>query len=179
MSMIVILRLIVRFSMVHSFLSFPKECLENLLLLFVQCKPKHVEVRGQMNSSSNFRSHVKRRGSAVLEGYMQHIHKSKKNEEAKNISDASLHRRIGKCHQRKSQETFNAHIINYILHSRAPLRTVENPYFLKIFDYLKISGIFVQIYFQIGLVKLIDFKLTDSKWGTVACCIWAISCQKI
>ena len=100
-----------------------------------------------MNSSSNFRSHAKRsHGSAVLEKYMQHI-SQKRMRRAEDIPNASLHKRIGKRHQRKSQEIFNSHITNYILQSMAPLRTVEEPYFLKIFDYLKIVGMFVQIYF--------------------------------
>ena len=77
---------------------------------------------------------------------------------AEDIPNANLHRRIGKRHQRKSQEIFNSHFTNYILHSMVPLRTVEDPYFLKIFDYLKIAGMFVQIYFQIGSVKLTDIE---------------------
>lgn len=38
-----------------------------------------------------------------------------------------------------TQEDFVQNIIQYFIHSMIPLRSVENPYFLKIFTNLQIS----------------------------------------
>jgi len=48
-------------------------------------------------------------------------------------------------HQRSTvtQESFNQHLANYVVHSMAPLRTVEDLHFLKLFEHLNISGIHV------------------------------------
>jgi len=113
-----------------------KSSVNYIVAVCKKCKPKDVEVKGRLNSTSNFRSHLKRRhGDAVLHEYMEYVQTKKLSRSAQRKSN----------HQRSTvtQESFNQHLANYVVHSMAPLRTVEDLHFLKLFEHLNISGIHV------------------------------------
>lgn len=123
-----------------------------------KCKSqKYVEVKGQINSTSNFRSYLQKlHGDAVLVEYAWQI-KGNKKIRLQEMSSVALHNgRINK-HRNISQEGFDAHITNYILHSMASLWTVEDSYSREIFYYLKTTGMLLQKLFAnyFKMIKLL------------------------
>jgi len=99
----------------------------------VICEPRNVEIKGSMSSTSNFKSHLKRRhDQSVLDSYDNYL-----SEKRLKISDS---RKDNRVHREKySQEQFEKGITNFIIHSMVPLRTVENPFFKKIFENIGIT----------------------------------------
>ncbi|XP_076625083.1 uncharacterized protein LOC143343753 [Colletes latitarsis] len=119
----------------------PEKCSDkSVVAVCIKCKPKKVEIKGRANSTSNFRSHLKRRhGNAVLNEYSEHMKVRKiKNSKKQGETSGTNYNKTFQW-QQLTQENLNRDITNYILHSMAPLRTVEDPYFLKIFENLNIS----------------------------------------
>jgi len=100
----------------------------------VMCEPRNVEIKGSMSSTSNFKSHLKRRhDQSVLDSYDNYL-----SEKRLKISDS---RKDNRVHREKySQEQFEKDITNFIIHSMVPLRTVENPFFKKIFENIGITN---------------------------------------
>lgn len=99
-----------------------------------KCFPNEVYIKGSLTSSSNFKSHLKRKhDNAVLEEYEQYC-KNKRTKLNKNITLPKKGYR--KKHTQYLQKQFEDDITKYIVHSMVPLRTVEDPFFIRIFKNL-------------------------------------------
>ena len=118
-----------------------KSSSDAIVALCVKCQPRNVEIKGYKNTTSNFISHLKRRhGEQTVEDY-QDYNKSKriKISSAGLTNETASHSSRGHA-QKLSQHTFDKCIAKFlhILHIMIPLRTVENPYFISLFDKLNI-----------------------------------------
>lgn len=102
----------------------------------VICEPRNVEIKGSLSSTSNFKSHLKRRhDQSVIESYEHYL-----SEKRLRINDSKTDNAVSRVHRVKyTQDQFDQDITNFIIHSMVPLRTVENPYFKKIFDNIGVT----------------------------------------
>jgi len=98
---------------------------KNVIASCVKCQPKNVNIKGSKFSSSNFKSHLKRKhDSTVLDEYENYINDARKKEKYEHPNNTN-----GKNKSEYSQNQFDEDVTNYIIHSMAPLGTVENPFF--------------------------------------------------
>ena len=93
------------------------------------CLPKKTEIKGQITSSSNFLSHLKRKHFTAFEAYSLEFGRKKQrvpmtHEEAMNIA----------------QNQFETDDARYVIHAMIPLKSVEDKYFRKIFNNLGFGG---------------------------------------
>jgi len=101
---------------------------KNVIASCIKCQPKNVIIKGSKFSSSNFKSHLKRKhDSSILDEYEQYINLRKK-EKIEYCNNT-----ICKNKTKYSQNQFDEDVTNYIIHSMAPLSTVENPFFKEMF----------------------------------------------
>ncbi|XP_066904781.1 uncharacterized protein [Halyomorpha halys] len=122
------------------FIPVPQKCSVNrTVALCVKCLPSTVEIKGYGRSSSNFLSHLKRKhGDSALEEYRQCTDSKRLKEntnEGREISVLNLQ----KNKRQLSQLEFEINILKFLSHSHIPLRTVDDPYFKKMFEALDIS----------------------------------------
>ncbi|XP_077256457.1 uncharacterized protein LOC143894193 [Temnothorax americanus] len=107
----------------------------------VACLPKIVEVKGTLTSTSNFKSHLKRRHDSNL---VKEYEKYCKEKRAKlSASDCSDENQLASRKKRKLlslQEQLDEDITQFVVHSMTPLRIVDDPYFQAIFDHLKVKA---------------------------------------
>lgn len=109
---------------------------KNVIATCVKCEPKNVNIKGSKYSSSNFKSHLKRKhDNLVLEEYEKYINEVRKSKKTK-FEESNME--IINCKNKNkmikySQNQFDEDIVNYIIHAMAPLRTVENHFFKTIF----------------------------------------------
>lgn len=102
---------------------------KNVIASCVKCQPKNVNIKGSKFSSSNFKSHLKRKhDSTVLDEYENYINDARKKEKYEHPNNTNC-----KNKTKYSQNQFDEDVTNYIIHSMAPLSTVENPFFKKMF----------------------------------------------
>ena len=109
---------------------------------------QQTKVKGFYHSTSNFLSHLKRKhGEDCVEDYKKYM-KLKKTE-ITNLGESSKTSKIISTKQNLidsiSQERFEENIVKYFIHSMIPLRTVEDPYFSKIFSDLQVSNLGLKI----------------------------------
>jgi len=127
----------------------------------VICEPRNVEIKGSLSSTSNFKSHIKRRhDQSVIESYGNYL-----SEKRLRINDSKTDNAVSRVHRVKyTQDQFDKDITNFIIHSMVPLRTVENPYFKK---YLIILESLKQLLFRVdeilGEKYIIYFKTRKKK----------------
>lgn len=123
----------------------------------VKCEPKIVELKGYGNSSSNFVTHLKRRhGNDAAEEYKNHLRSiGPPNKKIKTF--------VKQLKIKTTQENFESEIMNFFLHSMVPLRCVEDPYFIKIFDTLNISNSGLHILSRRSLCRKIDTYYEKNK----------------
>lgn len=96
------------------------------------CLPKKTEIRGQVTSSSNFLSHLKRKHFNQFEEYCSESARKKQrasagfatNEEAKKVT----------------QNQFEMDVARYVINSMIPLKWVEDTYFRQIFNNLGLGA---------------------------------------
>lgn len=102
---------------------------KNVIAICVKCQPKNVNIKGSKLSSSNFKSHLKRKhDSTVLDEYENYINDARKKEKYEHPNNTNC-----KNKTKYSQNQFDEDVTNYIIHSMAPLSTVENPFLKKMF----------------------------------------------
>jgi len=95
----------------------------------VKCQPKNVNIKESKFSLLNFKSHLKRKhDSTVLDEYENDINDARKKEKIEHPNNTNC-----KNKTKYSQNKFDEDVTNYIIHSMAPLSTVENPFFKEIF----------------------------------------------
>lgn len=106
---------------------------KNVIASCVLCQPKQVNIKGSTFSSSNFKSHLKRKHDrSVLYEYENYIVDSRNlRREKKKISYDMNYKNKNKI--KYSQEQFDEDITDYIIHAVAPFSTLKNPFFEKIF----------------------------------------------
>ncbi|KAL5232990.1 hypothetical protein ACI65C_000400 [Semiaphis heraclei] len=123
----------------------------------VKCEPKIVELKGYGNSSSNFVTHLKRRhGNDAAEEYKNHLRSiGPPNKKIKTF--------VKQLKIKTTQENFESEIMNFFLHSMVPLRCVEDPHFIKIFDTLNISNSGLHILSRRSLCRKIDTYYEKNK----------------
>ncbi|KAL4084938.1 hypothetical protein QTP88_027804 [Uroleucon formosanum] len=94
-------------------------------------EPRHVEIKGSLSSTSNFKSHLKRRhDQSVIDSYLS----------AKRLKIKDNDNAVSRVHRDKyTQDQFDKDVTNFIIHSMVSLRTVENPFFKKIFENIGIT----------------------------------------
>jgi hypothetical protein len=102
----------------------------------VICEQRCVEIKESLSSTSNFKSHLKRRhDESVLHSYENYVAEKKLR-----INDSKNENSISRHHRDKyTQDQFDKDITNFIIHSMVPLRTVENHFFKKIFENIGIT----------------------------------------
>ncbi|CAI6366810.1 unnamed protein product [Macrosiphum euphorbiae] len=115
---------------------------ENIKAECVLCNDDKKEYSGTLRSTSNFRLHIKRIHSNVLEEFENYI-KSTVNERRGtkrklNDSNPNMHKQqklnlYFSDHQKNEskQKTFDTNILNYVVCSMKPLSTVEDEHFIK------------------------------------------------
>ncbi|KAL4097223.1 hypothetical protein QTP88_022031 [Uroleucon formosanum] len=102
---------------------------KNVIASCVKCQPKNVNIKGSKFSSSNFKSHLKRKhDSSILDEYEKYINDTRKKEKIEYPNNTNC-----KNKTKYSQNQFDEDVTNYIIHSMAPLSTVENPFFKEMF----------------------------------------------
>lgn len=100
----------------------------------VTCEPRHVEIKGSLSSTSNFKSHLKRRhDQSVIDSYENYLSEKRLKIKVKDNAVSRVHR------DKYTQDQFDKDVTNFIIHSMVPLRTVENPFFKKIFENIGIT----------------------------------------
>ncbi|KAL4098885.1 hypothetical protein QTP88_023403 [Uroleucon formosanum] len=116
----------------------------------VKCEPKVVQLKGYANSTSNFVTHLKRRhGPDAVEEYKNYLKSTETLNKKIKIVAKQLKTKI-------TQENFETEMINFFLHSMIPLRCVEDPYFLKMFDALNISDCGLRVLSRRSFCRKID-----------------------
>jgi len=102
----------------------------------ITCEPRCVEIKGSLSSTSNFKSHLKRKhDQSVLDSYEDYL-----SEKRLKINNSKKDNAVTNIHRNKyTQDHFDKDITNFIIHSMAPLRTVENPFFKTIFENIRIT----------------------------------------
>jgi len=98
-----------------------------------KCEPEVVEIKGRVNVSSNFVTHLKRKhGAAVLESYKNYI-KRRKPEPKEGLGQ-------GVCKKGNtnslSQEEFTNLVTKFVISAMIPFRAVEDKWFLEIVSQL-------------------------------------------
>lgn len=128
-----------------------KSFANTIVALCVKCQPQVVEIKGYKSTTSNFISHLKRRhGEETVKEYKEYI-------SSKKLRKTSPTRTIGgTVSGYDSQDAFDEDIAKFVIHSMVPLRTVENPYFISLFDKLKISQQGVKIMSRRSLNRRIN-----------------------
>lgn len=102
---------------------------KNVIASCIKCQPKNVIIKGSKFSSSNFKSHLKRKhDSTILDEYEKYINDKRKKEKIEYSNNTNR-----KNKTKYSQNKFDEDVTNYIIHSMAPLSTVDNPFFKQIF----------------------------------------------
>ncbi|XP_055902893.1 uncharacterized protein LOC129939052 [Eupeodes corollae] len=122
------------------FRMIPDKCVMNTTVATcVKCEPRYIEIKGNVNSSSNFLCHLKRKHGreAVLE-YTEYLH-SKKRCRRGQASNASEGARQVQIKVRQIQEQLDMKILKFIVNSMVPMATVTNSYFLEIFKHFNVN----------------------------------------
>lgn len=101
---------------------------------------KIVEVKGALTSTSNFKSHLKRRHDSNLVKEYEKYCKEKRTELS--VSDCSDENQPTSRKKRKLglQEQLDEDITQFVVHSMTPLRLVNDPYFQTIFDHFQVKA---------------------------------------
>lgn len=118
----------------------------------VKCEPKHVIIKGNRFSSSNYISHLKRKhGPEVFEEYESYMiqKRKKRSSTASSVSLESVNTK------NITQTEFENNIIQFIIHSMCPLRVIEDNYFIKMFTDLDIEAKGLQVLSRRSLVRRI------------------------
>lgn len=92
------------------------------------CLPERKEIKGQLSSTSNFRSHLKRKHCLQFEEYCL------ESAQKKRVSGS------GETPKKGNQNEFELDIARYVINSMIPLKSVEDPYFRRIFENLGVSN---------------------------------------
>lgn len=112
----------------------------NVVATCVACLPKIVEVKGTLTSTSNFKSHLKRRhDSSLVKEYEKYCKGKRTKLSVSDCSDKNQPTSRKKC-KLGLQEQLDEDITQFIIHSMAPLRFVDDPYFQPIFDHLQVKA---------------------------------------
>lgn len=110
---------------------------QRIVAVCTKCLPNHIEIKGFRNCTSNFVTHLKRKhGNDVVEEYRTYI-KNRKTCLARPSTSKQACRKSASCSY--TQESFDKDLTQYFAHSMIPLRCIENPYFIKIFENLNIE----------------------------------------
>jgi len=127
----------------------------------VICEPCNVEIKGSLSSTSNFKPHLKRRhDQSIIDSYENYLtEKRLKINDSKTYNTVS-HSRVNCI--KYSQDQFDYDITNFIIHSMIPLRTVENPFFKKLFNNIGITKK-INVPSRRNLVRKIHNLFEDTK----------------
>ncbi|XP_076279983.1 uncharacterized protein LOC143208919 [Lasioglossum baleicum] len=114
------------------------------------CTPPKNEIKGLVTSSSNFRSHLKRKHPAEFERYSAETRRGRPNNMDRNVrqdQQSSMPTTpVGEEQQgekRNNRQIFVEDMTTYVIHSMIPLKTVEDIYFRRM---LKNQGISESVY---------------------------------
>lgn len=101
----------------------------------MRCLPNTVEIKGHINSTSNYVTHLKRvHGPAVIEEYRKHLKVSREKKKGKIGSSRNSVKEINMRKDFASQEKIESDLTNYFIHAMIPLQTVEDPYFVRMIN---------------------------------------------
>lgn len=89
------------------------------------CLPKRVEIKGQLTSSYNFRSHLKRKHSLAFDEYVCEMGNRKQRSDITKGGKGKI-----------DQNLFELDIARYVISAMIPLKSVDDKYFCEIFKNL-------------------------------------------
>lgn len=131
----------------------------------VKCEPKNIIIKGSKCSSSNFKSHLKRKhDSSVRDEYENCI-----NDERKEFKNKHPNNTNCKNKTKYSQHQFDEDVNNYIIHAMVPLNTVENPFFKEMFTapgILKNNGLKLMNHRSLSIKMYDRFNTSIGKFKT-------------
>lgn len=93
------------------------------------CSPKKTEIKGQITSSSNFLSHLKRKRFTAFEEYSFEFGRKKQSVSATHEETMNI-----------AQSQFEMDVARYVIHAMIPLKSMEDTYFRQIFNNLGFGG---------------------------------------
>ncbi|CAH1394987.1 unnamed protein product [Nezara viridula] len=146
------------------FIPVPQKCSPTkIVALCVKCLPTAVEIKGYGKSSSNFLSHLKRKhGETALEEYRR-ITEGKRFKENSNDGREIGMPILPRNKKQPSQLEFEINILKFLSHTQVPLKTVDNPYFIKIFEHLDISRKGLSLISYNDVVKKMETLVQNNK----------------
>ena len=114
------------------------------------CLPKDIEIKGQVTSSSNFLSHLKRKHYEAFTEYSTELGTNKQTASGSSAIDK----------QTISQNQFEMDIAEFVIDAMVPLKVVDSKYFRKIFINQKL-GNKVNAISRRRLGRILDKRYTE------------------
>lgn len=142
-----------------TFFQIDSETLNNktVVATCVKCSPKLVKIKGLLNSTSNYVSHLKRKhGEETVAEYHAYAtqKKCRKRNDTSSSEDSS-----SSCSNQITQANFEKDLRNFFVHSMIPLNVVEDPFFALMLNNLELKKHGLNLISRRTLTR----KITESK----------------